>query len=99
MRKSIEQETKVAIQKEMERQQVDFTRRIFKLMCCALHNEFGFGEARANKLLNAVCKDIVSVSEDEVFWEHKDRICIDILHLPFERDYTDCGKATAQRKE
>lgn len=49
------------------------TRRVFKLFCVALHNEFGFGLQRLSKLLLAVSKQIEKSKSDEVFWYHIDR--------------------------
>ena len=87
MRKSIEQETKLVMQKEMERQREDFTRRLFKLMCYVLHEDFQFNK-RCGDVLSGITKLVEKSDTDEVFWEHIDRVVIDYLKLPFDRDYT-----------
>lgn len=74
-------------------ERIAITRRLFKTMIAVLHNEFGFGHDRALKAINAMTKMIEHSDEDEVFWEHIDRIVIDELGIPFDRrDYTDNGK-------
>lgn len=97
MRNALEQETQIIIEREMKKQQNNFTRRLFKLMCCALHNKYGFGKDRCEAVINSMSELLIKSDTDEVFWEHIDRLVIDRFGLPFERDYTDRGKAVTKK--
>lgn len=76
----------------------DITRRIFKTMMFVLNQDFGFGHDRLNKALKEMTEVIKHSSEDEVFWEHLDRVVIDQLKLPFQRDYTEKGQVVNERR-
>ena len=76
----------------------DITRRIFKTMMFVLNQNFGFGHDRLNKALKEMTEVIKHSSEDEVFWEHLDRVVIDQLKLPFQRDYTEKGQVVNERR-
>lgn len=93
-RKVIEQEVKLAYERNRQKEAEDLTRRLFKTMIFVLHNEFGFGHNRALKALMAMTKTIEHSDEDEIFWEHIDKVVIKYLKLPFDkRDYTERGRA------
>lgn len=80
-------------QKVKDKETADITRRIFKTIIFALHQDFGFGRNRCAKALRSMTEIIEHSDTDEVFWEHIDRVVIDKLKLEFEkRDYTDNGK-------
>lgn len=76
----------------------DITRRIFKTMMFVLNQDFGFGHDRLNKALKEMTEVIKHSSEDEVFWEHLDRVVIDQLKLPFKRDYTEKGMVVNEKR-
>lgn len=76
----------------------DITRRVFKTMFYVLNQKFGFGHDRLNKALKEMTEVIKHSSEDEVFWEHLDRVVIDQLKLPFQRDYTEKGQVVNERR-
>lgn len=73
MRNQIDVHAKQRVAEHYEKQGEEITRRIFKLFCVALHDEFGFGLQRLSKLLQAVSKLIEKSKTDEVFWFHTDR--------------------------
>ena len=87
-KKILEQQAKIVIQEEMEKQRDDFTRRLFKLMFYALNEKYHFGTHRLNELMREVTELLKESDTDEIFWEHIDRHIIDRLGLKFERDYT-----------
>lgn len=80
------------IQQEMQVQQVGSTRRVFKLFCVALHDEYGFGKGRLSNVLgrvNTVCEE---KRDDPVFWSHMDRV-IEQIGLDFPKeDYEAMGE-------
>lgn len=48
-------------------------RRLFKLFCITLNQDFGFGKNRLLKLLDSVSRLSAEHKKDEVYWEHIDR--------------------------
>lgn len=78
--------------KVADEERKNVTRRIFKIMACALYEEFGFGKKRIAKVVNVMTKMLEEAHNDEVFWEHRDKLVIDYLGIPFERDYTVKGQ-------
>lgn len=80
--------------KVAEQERKDMTRRICKTMLFIMNRDFGFGLKRCARLFNAFAEHLEHSSEDEVYWEHIDRVVIDQMGLPFERDYTDCGRVS-----
>ena len=88
-RKSLEQEARLVCAKEIEKQQKDFTRKIFKIICRVLNEQHGFGKKRCLTLIGYITALLESSHTDEVFWEHLDRYVIDYMGIPFERDYSD----------
>ena len=71
---------------EMLRQQKEHTRRMIKLFCCALHDEFDFGKTRCGKIVNKINELANEHTTDEVFWYHVDSLVIDYLELDFSRE-------------
>lgn len=74
------------------------TRRLFKLFCVALHQEFGFSKDRLSRTIAKV-EEISSKREhDEVFWAHIDRYCKSIgLDFPDE-DYERMDEPLCNKK-
>jgi hypothetical protein len=85
--------------KVAEKEREDMTRRIIKAMLYILNTEFGWGVKRLTRLFNVFAKHINYSADDLVYWEHIDRVVIDQMGLPFERDYTDCGRVTSGEKK
>lgn len=62
-------------------------RRIFKIMCVALHDEqFGFGHNRMAKLIAKISEISAEAEHDEIYWNHIDQVVIDELKLPFDKE-------------
>jgi hypothetical protein len=77
---------------QMRKQAHGATRRAFKLMCLALHNEFGFGAVRAGRLIAAVNSVAHESEHDPVFWAHVDRVMTQ-MRLEFEpENYEEMGE-------
>lgn len=64
----------------------DMTRRVFKLFCLALNEQYGFGKKRLSRLIATVSELSVKSADDEVFWGHTDRQIIDRMGIEFERE-------------
>lgn len=62
------------VAKEYERQGQAFARRMFKLMCVSLNEEFGFGKDRLNRLMKKINDLSAEHENDEVYWTHIDRV-------------------------
>lgn len=70
--KAMHNRVRTEVGKEIERQTKDLSRRLFKLFCIALNQEYGFGKDRLLKVIKTV-NDLSSYREtDEVFWSHVD---------------------------
>jgi hypothetical protein len=85
------QQTKLRaeVAKEIEKQRQDLTRRLFKIFCAMLNQEFGFGKSRLCHLLTMVNELSNERAKDEVFWAHIDRKVIDEIGLDFSREDYD----------
>lgn len=59
---------------EMREQQKEHTRRSIKIFCVALHQTFGFGKDRLAKVLTEIDKLSKQRDDDEIFWNHIDRL-------------------------
>lgn len=59
---------------EMREQQKEHTRRSIKIFCVALHQTFGFGKDRLAKVLSEIDKLSKQRDDDEIFWNHIDRL-------------------------
>lgn len=69
----------------------EHTRRILKIACIALSEQFGFGAERCGKFLSEVTTLSNEHQTDEVFWIHADQR-IEQMGLPFEKeDYERMG--------
>ena len=60
------------VAEEWERQSRDNMRRIFKLFCLSLNDEFGHGKSRLARLILTVTERAAEHKHDEVFWKHVD---------------------------
>lgn len=65
------------------------SRRTFKLLFVILHQHFGFGTNRIKKIMEKVSDLSLERKQDEVFWSHIDRLLIDYLKLPLDREDYD----------
>ena len=75
----------------------EMAERCLKIFIYVLNRDFHFGKKRANDFYKACGELLASAGEDEVFWEHVDRVVIDYLKITeFERDYTVTGKAVRE---
>lgn len=60
------------------KQAQDNVRRMFKLMCLSLHEEFGFGKERCTRLIQRINALAEEHEHDEVYWHHVDSVMKDI---------------------
>lgn len=94
--KVAEQQLRMEYAKVAQKERDNVTRRIFKVLCVALHEEFGFGKGRLARTIGIMTDMLEQSHNDEVFWEHVDREVIDYLDIPFERDYTVNGEPISE---
>lgn len=59
---------------EFVKQAQDNVRRLFKLMCLSLHEEFGFGKDRCTRLIGRINALAAEHERDEVYWQHVDSV-------------------------
>lgn len=72
------------------RQNLAQMRRWFKLLMVVLHNDFGFGPERLDRVMTGIIKLSDDQKNDPVFWEHTDKLLIDQMGIKFDRE--DYGK-------
>lgn len=85
--KKMHERIREEVKEEFQKQSNNMTRRVFKLFCVALHQEFGFGKDRLNRTIAKVEEIGGEREQDEVFWAHIDKY-ITSLGLDFpEEDY------------
>lgn len=61
------------VENEVKKQHEGNVRRLLKLMCVCLNDEFGFGKDRLRRLLCIITAVADDHLDDEVYWEHMDR--------------------------
>ena len=98
MLSEVEIEVKKAWEKVEEEKTIDITRRVLKTIIYKLNTEYGYGIKRITRLFNSFTKMLEESRKDEVYWEHIDRVVVDKLGLPFERDYTNNGQVISESR-
>lgn len=73
------------VEEELKRQGEENTRRIFKLFCLCLNDEYGFGKFRLSNIIRSVYELSSKYESDEVFWIHIDDR-IEQIGLDFEKE-------------
>lgn len=58
---------------EFRRQGESNIRRVFKLLCASLNDEYGFGKIRCMRIINRINKTAKEHENDEVYWYHIDQ--------------------------
>ena len=98
MLSEVEIEVKKAWEKVEEEKTIDITRRVLKTIIYTLNTEYGYGIKRISRLFNSFTKMLENSNNDEVYWEHIDRVVVNKLGLPFERDYTNNGQVISESR-
>ncbi len=76
------------VKKELDSEGEARTRRHMKLFAVALHEE-GYGPMRICRVIDCVSRLCDEEREDEIFWYHVDRLLIEQLGIPFDREEYD----------
>ena len=75
----------------------EMAERILKVFLCVLVQDYHFGRKRGREFYERCGKMLSEADDNPVFWEQRDRICIDYLGIEeFGRDYTYHGKAVRE---
>lgn len=92
----LSKEQKAAVRKyageQFAKQAQDSVRRIFKLMCLSLHEEFGFGKDRCTRLIGRINALAAEHEHDEVYWTHVDAVMRDIGVGLAEENYEEMDR-------
>jgi hypothetical protein len=67
------------------RKNLDEMRRLFKIVCVVLHKH-GYGTNRLNKIIGEIGELAAQAENDEIFWEHTDKLLIDQMKINFEKE-------------
>ena len=71
----------------------NFVRRAFKMLFVILHQEYGFSTKRLCNIMEKVSDFGGERKNDEVYWCRIDRLLIDELGLPLDREnYEEMGE-------
>lgn len=68
----------------MNERERDSTRRILKLVCVVLNEEYRFGAVRLSNVIRKLGE--LSQMDDEIFWHHVDRK-MEQLGIPFDKEH------------
>lgn len=69
-----------------KKEQSDYMRKLFKIMCVALNELYGFGGKRLAPLIQKISDVCEEYQHDEIYWHHVDRIVIDEMGIEFDRE-------------
>lgn len=72
----------------IEKERNNVTRRFFKLFMCVMHDDFGFGVSRLNRLVHRVNELSAEAENNPIFWKEIDHTVIDYMGIPFDREET-----------
>lgn len=72
----------------LRKNEAALTRRVLKIVCVSLNEDFGFGAERLSKLVGAVNKTTKEWDDNPVFWTMIDRR-LEQIGIPFERENYD----------
>ena len=75
------------VAKEVERQERGNIRRIFKLLCASLHEEYGFGKIRCGRVIRRISELAEIHKNDEAYWYHLDLLMKQIGVEFVDEDY------------
>jgi len=74
------------VSQELDKQEKQRVRRMYKLMCVALHELYGFGNGRLYAVIQQISTLSAEHERDEIFWEHVDKVVIKELGIAFEKE-------------
>lgn len=74
-----------SVAQELKQQSQENVRRIFKLLCASLHEEYGFGKKRCMRIIDRISKTASEHDHDEVYWHHIDTL-MEQMGIPFARE-------------
>ena len=83
--KAIRNRVRTEVGKEIRRQAGGLSRRMFKLFCFCLNDEYGFGKERLSRLITKVSELSARHETDEAFWTHVDKR-IEQIGITFEKE-------------
>ena len=86
-------EQRVAIRRACQNEIKNHNRRMLKLACIALHEEYGVGRERLYKLVERIAEISNSRMDDPVYWQHIDKLLIEILNMEWDAEnYEEMGE-------
>ncbi|MBQ2474546.1 MAG: hypothetical protein II513_04300 [Ruminococcus sp.] len=96
-KRAIEDELHNEWRKLEQRKTREMAERILKVFLCVLVEDYHFGRKRGREFYERCGNMLAEADDNPVFWEQRDRICIDYLGIvEFGRDYTYHGKAVRE---
>lgn len=86
-------EQRAAIRRACQNEIKNHNRRMLKLVCIALHEEYGFGRERLYKLVEKIAEISNSRMDDPVYWQHNDKFLTEALKMAWDiENYEEMGE-------
>lgn len=84
------------VSKQIAEEEAAYMRRVLKVICYVLYNDFGFGIKRLAKVINSANDTMADMKNHEVIWDSIDRKLRDI-GLEFENEDYEEREARARQ--
>ena len=68
-------------------------------MCYVLNRDFGFGSKRCLSVIGGISRLSAEHDQDEIFWEHLDRVVIDEMKLDLKEINPAANRRERRTKE
>ena len=86
-------EQRTAIRRACKDEMKNQNRRLLKLVCIALHEEYGFGRERLYKLVEKIAEISNSRMDHPVYWQHNDKFLTETLKMAWDiENYEEMGE-------
>lgn len=86
-------EQRTAIRRACKDEMKNQNRRLLKLVCIALHGQYGFGRERLYRLIEKISELSTSRMDDPVYWQHNDKFLTETLKMAWDiENYEEIGE-------
>lgn len=86
-------EQRTAIRRACKDEMKNQNRHLLKLVCIALHEQYGFGRERLYRLIEKISELSTSRMDDPVYWQHNDKFLTETLKMAWDiENYEEMGE-------
>lgn len=86
--KALQEEIDKYVKETVSKEEAAYIRRVIKVICYTLHNDFGFGVGRLVRLINAANDTMGKMQSNDTIWDSIDHE-LQYLGLEFEDENYD----------